>query len=405
MEELLLDKFRLRLEDGRLYTEMKKYTQAEGVTFDTLRPDNFGVCGYFINETCRSKIDEFLKKYIRPNDYFKYAWNEFHAKLDLDYCKEYYREEVGIGVEPTSEEFMIIAELYVASFPFLANRHRNEFFLYDGYYGLSDINLPPSKALAARSLKEYVQGVFGSYRKDAKNLALELSNNTLFVISKFSKFMDLNHIVTTVNEEREHLKSSVDMPFDDVDLNLLSLLSAGSQKRLFRDALINSSEVGYIAKDTINMLGVVQEDLDSLRNIKDWKDLHNRVMKLAPEVDENYKIKIPSSIEKLNDYALNDLTFSSLKFGGDYTRVGDLLDNCLGKSDYMFKSLRHESYCFEVLKAGVTYAAMEIAYYEKTSSWKILQLRGKENCIIEETKAVMEGFEELFERKLVRANS
>lgn len=331
-------------------------------------------------------IEEFLKP-IEQMPHFQESWAKFCAKNDFEEGAQYLLEERGSRGQYNAENVKIFAKLFIACFPFTA--HYNEMsYLYDGFYGFFDDNVDYQHYLGALDYRELVIGVTGTWRKDLARVLPLMNIPQLQIIHEFSNLVTSENLVEAI-EEAQGFSGQYD--FYRGGFQTLSLLQPSVRVRLLKELLKSdrfTADGEYLAiEDTVNMLAVVGSH-KQFRGCQNWKEVHDTAMKLAPKVSGDRLVIPPQAVMSLLDVQVDGYTFEVLTQPDQFVELGDTLDLCIGKSNYYFKAIRGDSYCFKVLKDNVAFGALEVAQKEerqeignssRTEKWKVIQLYGSRN--------------------------
>lgn len=334
-------------------------------------------------------IAELLKP-VEEMDHFKIAWESFNKDLDLSYAVEYLMEEIPGRNVPNAEEITVFAKLYVSCFPTLLQVFALDYFLYDGFYGYSNTSGRYCNFYSAISYREMVESAIGVWQKD---VAREFRNLDLFqaqIASDFSKFLHPNRLAEIMHDAKgQNPMQAFYISFEGIEALPMSVrerLALQSMSQRVIPKASTSEDEFSIEHDNAEQIDAIEDALDMLRYVgknkifkgsRSWKDVHDRAMRLAPDIDSDKIVKIPKRIEKLSDSITAETQFEALTFPKEFVDLGDELNICIGKASYFFKSLRNESYCFKVIEDSRTVGALEIAHDK--DGWKALQLRGRAN--------------------------
>lgn len=289
---------------------------------------------------------------------------------------------------------LLLAQLYHSSFPIFWQwpLTQNTCVIYDGFYGryISQNYEPYYSAITYEAM---VVGIFGVARKGTLRETRNFNFDQLTLANMFCGLLPVDVILSVLkNSSSDFYNFSLDRD----KYQALERLSKPQIRRLMESVIADRNSDLFLMNDALTMLlDVPEADLRRLKGLRDWSDLHERVMRLIDvDGDNEVVIQIPKELIELATHSQTSaLKLVPLMRAHEFIEVGETLDICIGKSNYFSKARQGETYCMTGLVDGKPTIAIEFG--RSDTQWKILQFRGFQNMIPEkavEQQAAIETF-------------
>lgn len=192
---------------------------------------------------------------------------------------------------------------------------------------------------------------------------------------------------------RENSESSHIIDIDGADYSTLENFSPTVRKNLIKDVIRGATHV----YDAFDMVKLYTQDFKVYKGIKSVSELHDKAAKLIPDVEEDIILEnISKNFENLSNFTIDNCEFNILKKLSDFVITGKDLNICIGSITYFKQSIKGESYCYTVRSSnGELIGALQVSRIEKTHKWKVAQLYGKRNKILENNESLRKGLEDI----------
>lgn len=347
-------------------------TRAGGYRCERLSPQVSGLLTHYIRSKELLLIEGFIHRHF-PDVEVK-PLTEFEESCILDDLTFF---EKNITNEEKTKIAVLCAKLNHLSFPvyghFVSNR------ISDGFYGVNQNDLESLKRHRAKTYRDLLNEMFGTYRKDLAKAAASAHLNALLWASSFKGLVNIDTLVDGLRSKK--------IPDAECANNLapISDFPKSALAQLFLEGIESSIDF-IMVEDALEMARWIPEEDRKL--CTSWKKLHDSGMaSYSYQVGGGNEVAYPEEFE--NFFALADFEgfkVFPLRRGQDFIDTGAVMSVCVGSMPYITRAFHGDGYCFRIdADDNTPYALIEVLKTkEDRTRWKIKQVRGHLNSTIPE---------------------
>lgn len=330
----------------------------------------------FLDDEFNTRMMDFLKKKF-PNHFER---NYAHENLLLDYKNGLIDGYIMSGdfyAPDDAPESFYPALLMLTAYAFPA--------LYTHYSGVtkrghimgmfSDYKLSYESFMSSPTEAILADKAFRTRRKFFRKISSKMTVSELSLAYQLAEIVtadDLEYALREVNFQGD--QSYIEAWYNG--LAILPNFSPSVRRRLIRSLFEGAEQI----EDAFEMAQNYATDYSFFKGVKSVDELHERALSLIPEItDDRYLSAIPELVYLNREITVpdTDLTLSLLVNQKDFVSTGKVLHTCIGSISYFEKSLRGESYCYQIFENDDLIGALEISRAGK--ALKVAQCTGYKN--------------------------
>lgn len=249
-------------------------------------------------------------------------------------------------------------------------------------------------------ISKFSDGVLNFKSKTLRRVIRDLNVSQICnarILSEYLPKESLVSMLEDISKENIALKKSGEsshiIDVDGADYSTLENFSPTVRKNLIKDVIRGATHV----YDAFDMVKLYTQDFKIYKGIKNVSELHDKAAKLIPDVEEDIILEnISKNFENLSSFTIDNCEFNILKKLSDFVITGKDLNICIGSITYFKQSIKGESYCYTVRSSnGELIGALQVSRVEKTHRWKVTQLYGENNKLLENNEALRKGLEDI----------
>lgn len=314
----------------------------------------------------------------------------------------YYAEnELGV-TNISTDDFVKLTEIYSRLFPAFGHFNDSSLFIADNFYGFEPI-WKVRDYHSAPTFRILIAETFGTYRKDLARAFSGSNGSAISLLAQFNKSVTPEQAVKLLSIPADRSLWGWGIIGDNLsnvlaDLTQFNRLSNTLRYRLIEDLLetfrITDDGFGVITllEDTFTMLeSVTDADLKRFKSDKTWDQVHGRAIELCSGDGDSKMSRntIPNEVESLDGAEICSTKFSILRKPVDFHHAGEALNNCMAKAGYFTKFRRGKSISLIGFNGESPAVGLEIGLDD--GKWKVLQLNGVNNQMLDNRAEIEEG--------------
>lgn len=330
-----------------------------------------------LDDDFNTRMMDFLKKKF-PNHFER---NYAHENLLLDYQNGLIDGYIMSGdfyVPDDAPESFYPALLMLTAYAFPALYiHYADVTKRGHVMGMfSDYKLSYESFMSSPTEAILADKAFRTRRKFFRKISSKMTVSELSLAYQLAEIVSADDLEYALRE----IDFQGDRPYVEAWYNGLAILpnfSPSVRRRLIRSLFDGAEQID----DAFEMAQNYATDYSFFKGVKNVDELHDRALSLIPEItDDRYLSAIPEIVYLNREIVVpdTDLTLVLLVNQKDFVQTGKALHTCIGSVSYFEKSLRGESYCYQIFESDDLIGALEITRTEK--ALKVAQCTGHKNA-------------------------